>query len=191
MLWPLVLPFQITFWLLVAFVAVSTIFAPKKWARSNVFGISLVLGCVAFIPSCMGIMSIVDSQRFGIFQYHSAADVNDFHVEHYLPQKAQNITLMTYVSGHRAKYSISKADLLSFLDAIWDKYGQYSDVPRNKLPDGEAISADIIEVMFPDLKWPALKNPTVYRSPVGSRGSGATYYFDATTNTVYHIASYW
>jgi hypothetical protein len=95
------------------------------------------------------------------------------------------------VSGHRAKYSISKTDLLSYLDAIWDKYGQSSDIPRDKLPDGDRVSSDSIEHVFVGFKWPALKNPIEFHGPVGRNGGGATYYFDATTDTVYHRASYW
>jgi hypothetical protein len=73
MLWPFVLPFQITISLLVALVALLTALAPiVKWKRGKMFGISLAFGCLAFIPSCMGIMAIIDSQRFGTFQYNWA-----------------------------------------------------------------------------------------------------------------------
>lgn len=44
---------------------------------------------------------------------------------------------------------------------------------------------------FADLKWPALKNPIEFHSPIENDGGGATYYFDATTDTAYHRAGYW
>ncbi|SIO26272.1 hypothetical protein SAMN05444166_3322 [Singulisphaera sp. GP187] len=194
MLWPLALPFKITIALLMALVALLTALAPiVKWKRGKMFKISLACGCLALIPSCMGIMAIIDSQRFGTFQYNSGSEVNDFRVERYLPAKARNITLKKISAGHWAKYSISKADLLSYLDAIWDRYGEYSVTSRDQLHDGEPVSVDSIDYdrMFADLKWPALKNPIEFHSPIGKDGDGAIYYFDATTETVYHRAGYW
>src|SRR5579863_8848081 len=185
MFWPLVLPFQITISLLVASVALLTTFAPMvKWKCGKMFGISLAFGCLAFIPSCMGIMAIVDFQRFGTFQYNSASEVNDFRVARYLPAEAKNISLKKFPSGHYAKYSIAKAELLSYLDALWDKYGQYSAVSRDQLHKGQP--ADFSDQVFAELKWPVLKNPIEFHSPVEDDGGGATYYFDETTNTVYH-----
>jgi len=122
MLWPLVLPFQITISLLMALVVLLTALAPiVKWKRGKMFGISLAFGCLAFIPSCMGIMAIIDSRRFWILKYDFAPEVNGFRVARHLPAKARNISLRKFPAGHCAKYSISKADLLSYLDALWDE----------------------------------------------------------------------
>jgi hypothetical protein len=129
------------------------------------FEISLAFGCLAFIPSCMGIMAIIDSQRFGTFPYTSAAEVNDFRVARYLPANAINITLMKYQNGYLAKYSISKADLLSYLDALWDNFGHQSATPRDQLQDGLPVSVDLVDHEFADLKWPALTNPLTFYSP--------------------------
>lgn len=192
MLWPLVLPVQITIALLASQVALLTALAPiVNWKRGKMCGISLAFGCLAFIPSCTGIMAILNSQRFGIFQYNSVSEVNDVRVARYLPAKARNISLKTYPAGHCAKYSISKADLLSYLDGLWDKSGQHSAISRDQLHDGEPVSADSIDHVFADLTWPALKNPIEFHSPIEHDGGGATYYFDATTETVYHRAGYW
>jgi hypothetical protein len=192
MLWPLVLPLLITISLLMALIALLTALAPiVKWNRARMFGISLTLGCLALIPSCMGIMAIIDSQRFGTFQYNSASEVNDSRVARYLPVRARNISLKKFAAGHYAKYSISKADLLSYLDALWDRDGQHSKIGRDEFYDGQPPPADYIEHVFADLKWPVLKNPTEFHSPIEDDGGGAVYYFDATTNTVYHRAGYW
>lgn len=192
MFWPLVLPFQITISLLIALVVLSTALAPLvKWKRGRMFGISLAFGCLAFIPSCMGILAVVDSQRFGTFQFDSALEVNDFRVARFLPEKARNISLKKFPAGHYARYSISKTDLLSYLDAVWDKYGKYSTVPRDRLHQGEPAFAQMIDHEFDGLEWPALENPIQFHSPVESDGGGATYYFDETSDTVYHRAGYW
>ena len=140
MAWPLVSPFQITISLLMALVVLLTAVAPiVKWKRGKMFVVSLAIGCVAFIPCFMGIMAIIDSQRFGTFQYNSASEVNDFRVARYLPPKARNVTLKKLPGGHFAKYSISKADLMPFLDSLRDRYGQYSAWSRDDFHEGEPV----------------------------------------------------
>jgi len=192
MFWPLVLPLQITISLLLALVALSTALAPiMKWKRGKVFRMSLAFACLALIPSCMGLMALIDSRRFGTFQYASGSEVNDPRVERFLPAKAKNISLKTLPGGHFAKYVISKADLMAYLDELWDKDGPHSAIARDQLQDGEPVAADSIDHAFADLKWPPLKQPIVFHSPVESDWGGATYYFDATTDTVYHRAGYW
>ncbi len=52
------------------------------------------------IPSCVGIMAILDAQRFGTFQCNSGSEVNDFRVERYLPAKARNISLKKVSPSH-------------------------------------------------------------------------------------------
>lgn len=192
MLWPLVLPFQITIALLMAWVALWTALAPiLKWKRGKLLGISLACGGLAFIPFCLGIMAILDAQRFGTFQYNSGSEVNDLRVERYLPAKARDISLKKVSNGHWAKYSISKADLLSYLDALWSRNGERSASSRDQLHDGEPVSVETIDHIFADLKWPALKNPREFHSPIENDGGGATYYYEATTDTVYQRAGYW
>lgn len=103
MLWPLVLPLQITVSLLAALVALLTTLAPAvKWERGKMFRISLAFGCLALIPSCTGIMAIIDAHRFGTFRYDSVSEVNDIRVARYLPAKARNIRLKTFPAGHCA-----------------------------------------------------------------------------------------
>jgi len=192
MLWPLVLPFQITFCVLAGLVALLTSFAPVlKWKCRAALGVSLGLAFVAFIPSCTGIMTIVDAQRFGVFEYDSFSEVDDFRVERFLPTQARGITLDKFAVGHRAKYSISESELRSYLDGLWHQYGEYSAIPRDELGDGASASAESFDYYFGDLGWPALENAIELHSPVESDGGGATYFFDPTTNTAYHRAGYW
>lgn len=191
MIWPIVLPFTITFWILVVIVVLVTAFAPAlKWRRGKTFGIIFLLCCLAFIPSCVGIMAVVDAQRFGVFQYESYADLKDFRVERYLPTQARKITLEKFAAGHRAKYSISKLELTEYLDDLWDRFGQHSAFSRDELDDGANISANSYERIFGDLGWPVF-DALEFHSPVQGDGGGATYYFDPETDTEYHRAGYW
>ena len=136
-------------------------------------------------------MSILDSQRFGTFEYASFSDVKDFRIERYLPTQATDITLNKYASGHRAKYSISQTELTDYLDELWNQYGEYSAVPRNQLNDGAEVSADLYASTFDDLGWSPLGNAIQFHSPVQADGGGATYYFDSSAGTTYHRAGYW
>lgn len=192
MFWPVVLPFQITIALLAVFVFASTAFAPTiKWKPSRMFAISLGIGCMAFVPSCVIIETVIDSQRFGTFQYASASEVNDFRVERYLPPRATNITLKKNGSGYCAKYTISKADLVSYLDAVWGTYGKLSTTPRDRLRNGVEIPQGFHDSRLADSNWTMISNPIVFDSPDQGNGAGATYYFDPATDTVHQVADYW
>jgi len=137
MFWPVILPFQVTCWVLLLFVVLSTVLAPiVKWKRVSMFAVSVLLGCVGFIPSCVAVEVVIDSQRFGDFYYKSGSEVNDFRVERYLPPAARNIHLYQGGGGFCAKYTISKADFLSYFDRLWDASGRLGDMPRERLHAG-------------------------------------------------------
>ena len=192
MFWPIVLPLTITCCLLAAFIALMTALAPiLKWKRGTLFGLSLLLALIVLIPSCLGIMSLMDSRRFGTFQYSTYADVKDFRVERYLPTSARNITLNKLASGHRAKYSISETELMAHLDRLWDESGERSSISRDDMNDGVRVPAESIEHIFKDLGWPSFYKAIKLHSPVQRDGGGATYYFDPISGTVYHRAGYW
>ena len=192
MLWPIILPFKIAFWSLVGIVVLLTLVSPVlKWKLAKTFLVSSVFACVAFIPFCAGIMSILDAQRFGVFSYGSYSEVQDFRIERYLPTTAREITLDKFAMGHRAKYSIAKTELLSFLDAIWLDAGEYSAISRDELDDDSIVPFDQVAHEFDGLDWPAFKTVIQFHSPVQGDGGGATYYFDPSTNTAYHRAGYW
>jgi hypothetical protein len=192
MLWPLELPVKITFGLLVALVLLATVGSLRlKWAPRKTFVIASLFAFVGFIPSCAVVMKIVDARRFGIFQYASYDEVQDFRIERFLPTAARNITLEKTFIGHRAKYMISESELKSYIDGLWDAYGKYSAIPRSKLKEGESVKSEEIEMDFQDLNWPRMINAVRFHSPVEGDGGGATYFFDPTTGITYHRAGYW
>ncbi len=192
MLWPIVLPFKITFCIFAGLVAIVTIFAPAvKWKRGKTFAIASGIACIVFVPFCAGVMENIDSQRFGVFHYASFAEVKDPRVERYLPTNARNISLDKNMAGHRAKYSISEAELMEYLDRLWERQGKYSARPRDEMNQGAKVSVESVEVEYGDLGWPVLENAVELHSPVAGDGGGATYFFDRTTGTAYHHAGYW
>ncbi|QDV67047.1 hypothetical protein Poly24_07380 [Rosistilla carotiformis] len=192
MLWPIVLPFKITFWSLAGLVSLLTLLSPVlKWKRGKTFLIASLLACLAFIPSCAGIMAVLDAQRFGVFSYGTYSEVQDFRIERYLPTSAREITLDKFAMGHRAKYAITKTELTSYLDTLWLKAGRYSAISREELDDGSSVPFDQIAHDFDGLNWPKLSTAIRFYSPIQGDGGGATYYFDPSANIAYHRAGYW
>ena len=191
MLWPVVLPFKITFCLLAGIVALVTIASPLiKWKPIKTFLITSCIAVAGFIPSCAAIMSVIDSRRFGVFQYQTLSEVDDMRVELFLPPQAKNITVDKYGAGHRAKYSISRDELDAFIDGLWTNHGDRSMIQRNELEPGIPVAGDTFDFMFKDLGWPPFDNAVELHGPVASDGAGATYFFDPATKTAYHRAGY-
>lgn len=192
MLWPIVLPAKITFWVLSGLVAIivtiSPVFGLKRGMAALVAGI---LACVVFIPSCTAVMSIVDARRFGVFHYDTYAEVDDFRIERFLPPGARDITLDKFSMGHRARYSISESELRAYVDGLWQQYGEYSAIPRDELNDGSAVTYDDFGSWFDGLDWEPMETAIQFRSPVEEDGGGATYLFDVESEVVYHGAGYW
>ena len=192
MFWPVILPLQITFTVLCVAVLAMACLAPRfNWKPTKTFFLSGLLAAVVFIPSCIGVMTVVDAQRFGVFSYDNYSKVGDHRVYRYLPTKSKSVALQKYASGHRAKYSISESDLTTFLDDLWSQYGKNSAISRKELNDGQAVSTESIGDIFGDLGWPPLQDPIELHSPYGQNGAGATYYFDRTSGVAYHRAGYW
>jgi hypothetical protein len=192
MLWPIVLPFQITSGILAALVAVGTVINPiRKWGRPKTFAVLTIVAFVLFIPSCIGVNTIVDAYRFGTFQYASFDELQDFRIERFVPSTARNITVNKYAMGHKAKYTISESELKSYLDQLWDAHGEKSAIARKDLKDQSVVTPETIKTNFAGLDWPALENAVEYHSPVESDGGGATYYFSRELSVVYHRAGYW
>lgn len=164
---------------------------PVPFRPGTVFWFCSGIAFVAFIPSCAGIMSVLDAHRFGVFQYASYKDVRDFRIERYLPPAATKITLEKTPMGHRARYTILEADLNAYLDELWRAYGEASASSRDELGEGKPANVEEFEFAFAGLNWPPLQNALSYSSPVEPDGGGATYYFDPATSVCFHRAGYW
>jgi hypothetical protein len=190
MLWPLILPLQITVVLLVVAVAVLTVLAPRA-KRLRTFVLGSLLACALFVPALFGVSAIVDVVRFGTFHYTTAAEVDDFRVNRYLPPAARDITLHKSGPGYCARYTLEEAALRAYLDSFWATYGTKSSMTRDSLHDGQVVGAGDIDSVFRKLDWVVPKEARRWNSPVEDDGGGATYYFDPATSTVLQRAGYW
>ncbi len=193
MFWPIELPFTIAFWVLAAIVILLTTAAPAlKWRRRKTFWLSLLYAVVAFVPSCTGIMLVVDELRFGTFEYATIQDIDDFRARRYLPPAAKDIVMHKQAIGYRARYSISASELQDYLDRLWEQYGEASASKRDERFDRDPVIYQEIQAhLFSDLGWEPLENPVVFSSPTEADGGGATYYFDSNAGVVLQRTGYW
>jgi len=155
MLWSFVLPFEITLLTLALVVVAVTLLAPKfKVKRVKAFLLSSALAMVAFIPLCSGVLNCVNDSRFGYFEYESFSEVKDIRVEQYLPRRAEQISIYKepHSNGYRARYSISEANLLAYIESLWGEYEKTTDGER-LLELGSPASAEDIARVFGDLDW--------------------------------------
>ncbi len=192
MLWPIVLPFQLTVLLLAVTILLGTLVAPFfRLRRATVFGTLFFIALLAFLPAIYAIGTIVDRYRFGIFTYTNYRDVRDFRVERYLPPTATQITIEKTAMGHRARYTITEKQLRDYVNDCWNAYGNKSAVGRAELGDCELVDYEHVSHWFKGLDWPPLTRVRQFHSTVQGDGGGAQYYFDDTTGTVYQYAGYW
>lgn len=190
MFWVIVLPFKITCWVMLGFIAMMTLIAPIfKWKRLPTFFFSVVAAGILFIPVCSRIMAYLDSKRFGVFEFTSVNQIDDPHIDWAIPQAATEITIEKYGQGHRAKYTISESELRSFIEQRWASYPNPAVTKEEWYERGKA-DAETMEFNFGHLPWSQLNDPIELNGPMAGDGAGVTYYFEDTSNTVYHRASY-
>lgn len=190
MLWPLVLPFKITFWVLASLLSFSVLVAPQmKLQRSRVFLWGFPMALLAFVPSCSILMSFIDKSRFGVFDYDVVTDVQDERVERYLPPSARDITVDKSAQGYRARYRIDPEELEDWFDGTWEKYGPYSVVEK-KAPTIKTVSQESFDLEFSGLGWPRPAEVTFYKGPVAGNGAGFTIWYDAENEMVYERGFY-
>jgi hypothetical protein len=192
MLWPIVLPFQITSLVLLALIVLATLAAPLlKWRRLPTFVGVLVFSLIAFIPSCVGIMNVVDSRRFGVYNYQTFNEVKDFRVERYLPSAARDITVDKYAQGFRARFTITQAELDAYMDEVWNSYGKWSVVKRGEMSAMALIDRQSHELRFGDLGWDYLDDATEIYGPTAGNGAGFSIWYSPSKRVAYERGGYW
>lgn len=192
MLWPIVVPFQITSCVLLALLAVATVAAPMvRCRRLHTFLCVGVLCLICFIPLCGVIMRTMDANRFGVFVYKTFNEVQDFRVERYLPPAATDITVDKYAQGFRARFSISQSELNAFMDRVWERHGDQSVVARGEIMALKTIDIESHSLRYGDLGWEHLRDATELYSPTAGNGAGFSIWFCPSKSVAYQRAGYW
>ena len=162
-----------------------------KWHPLNAILSSSAFGILLFIPSCMVTSAIVDSVRFGVFNYETAREIGDFRVWRSVPMSATKITVQKYSSGHRARFSVTKAELLNWVDEIWKHAGPNTQFKREDIEKHVSPIAHSLEFAFLDLGSDLPTELIVYHGPVARNGASIRFWYDTATNTAYSRCSYW
>ncbi len=137
-------------------------------------------------------MMAVDAVRFGDFAYASYDDIPDFRSQRYLPEVAADIRMRKHGNGYLARFTISARDFESYLDQLWEEFGEYSSVERGGFhDDGKSVNPESFNMTFGDVGWDCPANAIVYYSPSEEDGGGATYYFDADAGVVFQRTGFW
>ncbi|WP_146410052.1 hypothetical protein [Allorhodopirellula heiligendammensis] len=136
-------------------------------------------------------MDVLDAKRFGVFEYQTFDEVDDFRVERYLPSVAQNITVNKYAQGFRARFSISQEQLDAYMDGVWSKYGDRSVAKRGEMSAMELVDEKSHELCYGDLRWPHLDDATEVYGPTASNGAGFSVWYSPSKRIAYQRASYW
>ncbi|WP_404308104.1 hypothetical protein [Neorhodopirellula lusitana] len=202
MLAPVVLPFQITCLILVVvwFAGVIWLRAPKR------VGLLTLAVAFAFIPSCTGVMFVVDAYRYGRFEYESTADIpSDGYIE--LPDAATDITLFRHGAGNFARFSIDTGELHGWIDQqrslqpelnaglSWDNRENVDDEQATQheyiRTEMLVLNQELFALRFPETGWQY--DPTMIQAQVSRsrRGGGYTIWHVPATGDTYLSASYW
>jgi hypothetical protein len=170
--------------------------------------ISLVALLFMFIPSCTGIMYVVDQFRYGRFEYPTiSAMPTDGHVE--LPSKSRNIILYKNDAGHTAKFEIATSSLIEWINEMralrpdLNPVHQIEAEPEASpagLPEeffaqleneSSARQKELLNRGFPEANWgydPKMLTYHVSRSP---QGGGYTVWHVPESGVAYLTSGYW
>ena len=128
----------------------------------------------------------------GKHSFKTAAEVTARRFKPCLPPQATEISLLSERGGHFARYKVAEADLMTFLDKLWEAKKDSSAHKRGEMHgEGEPADRERMVTRFKAAGWEPLDKAVVYYSP--SKGSGAmtTYYYDREAGIAYHDTGYW
>ena len=120
------------------------------------------------------------------------AEIADRRIKPWLPPQAIEISLLSERGGHFARYKVSEADLIKFLDKLWETKKESSAHQRDSMHgEGEPAKRETMAKRFKAAGWEPLENATTYYSPSKASGAMTTYYYDREAGIAYHERGYW
>lgn len=192
MLWPFVLPLQITFSMALVLLLTMPLLAKargKKPGRALAWCLLAVI--ILFVPSCAAIKWSLDTTRFGVFRYPDFAAVKDFRVERYLPPAAREIVVDKYPQGFVTRFKIERDQLDRWFDRFWEEFGDRSATRRGEVvvamdsPPEEFDNRLGLETVPYSGSW------TEYVGPMAANGTGFELWYNDEAAIAYQRGSYW
>ena len=199
------LPFLLTVILLGAVVVIVGAIS----RRPNAFAWAMLASIVGFIPSCTGIMYVIDQFRYGQFDYAISTEApEDGYLE--FPPTARNLTVFRSAPGHQAKFEIETQDLKKWIDEMRAKRPELNQIDGgetwesedSKIATRDSINASLLseiargrgelfEKHFAHTGWIFNTKTKEFFVTRSGRGGGYRIWHEPGTNTAIMNAYYW
>lgn len=128
----------------------------------------------------------------GKHSFKTVAEIADRRIKPCLPPQATEISLLSERGGHFARYTVSEADFMKFLDQLWEAKKDSSAHKRDMMGgEGEPANRESMARLFKVARWEPLANAITYHSPSKRSGAMTTYYYDREAGIAYHETGYW
>lgn len=192
--------FELPFYITVAVFGVGLLVASFISRREKTYLICLAVSFFLFVPSCTGVMLIVDQFRYGRFDYLTESEVpRDGYIE--LPPTATHIVLYRNRAGHCARFGSSTELLMSWvaevrarhpsINMFADKQEHLKRFPEGWLKEIHKHESNVFAQRFPNTGWtydPEMIELRVNRS---RHGDSFTLWHLPSTGDTYLSAQYW
>ena len=146
---------------------------------------------VSFIPILMIVGEIVDSRRYGQFQFERAAEVGDPYVR--LPDSATGITLHKYASGHEVRFTVDPPALANWMESVAQSRRDESGKPTpfQESPTDWDRGATRFQNAFGRHGWTMPDDIVRYDGWRSPRGGGFDVWYSPSAQEGYIRAGYW
>ncbi|MFK7821706.1 MAG: hypothetical protein AB8G99_23545 [Planctomycetaceae bacterium] len=194
MLWPFILPFQITVALMIALGICLFWFGwRREWKPAKSTIVALCLPILLFVPSCIATSYAVDNLRFGTFHYDDFGAIRDFRVERYMPPPATDITVFKQYggNGYRARFTVSQEDFEAWHSEFWARHGEQSNRPRPSNDGQTASDPDDFKQWCGKFNRSLPSDSVKYQSPVAGNGAHYTIDYSPSTKLAFLRSCYW
>ena len=180
---PAILPIQVAFLVLVVLAFMLPLLLRRFTKHAVPIGCGLCL--LGSLPILFGVGAIIDSIRYGEFNFENADRLNDGYVE--LPTDATNITLHKYASGHELKFSTNRQSLEKWMEDWVDRLSKFTDATPFELGGSVGRFSD----RFGQHGWKRPSDTVVYRGWRSGRGGGFDVWYSEREKTAFISAGYW
>lgn len=190
---PLILPLQFTC-IAVPFLmfGVFAILMRRMKSQAKSIALTILIGCLLFVPALVVVGICVDAVRYGRFEYANGSQIRDPYVE--IPQSATNITLHKSSMGHSVRFSIDEAALREWMDTVTKrrrKFANATPFERDEPLGNSTLAHRYWHQIFGQHGWAAPADVIRYKGWRSGRGAGFDVWYSPELHTAYIDAGYW